>query len=114
MSDASGHIFTIAEVRRLFGGTDCGSAIGRCLFRATTDPGQYGETPEATEVARVDLDFDPTAPPISYPVTVAPSSRITTALTSSPWLSWGTPITAASETSGWVIRTSSISRGYTL
>ena len=49
----------------------------------------------------------------SSSVTVAPSSRMTTALISSPWLSWGTPITAASETRG-VIRTSSISRGYTL
>ena len=39
---------------------------------------------------------------------------MTTALTSSPWLSSGTPITAARLTAGCVISTSSTSRGYTL
>ena len=47
-------------------------------------------------------------------VTSAPGVRMMNALTSSPWVSCGTPTTAAIETSGWVMRTSSISRGYTL
>ena len=47
-------------------------------------------------------------------MTVAPSLRMTYALISSPWLSFGTPTTAARDTSSWVISTSSTSRGYTL
>lgn len=44
-------------------------------------------------------------------VTEASELRITNALTSSPWVGWGTPMTAASEIAGWVSSTSSISRG---
>jgi hypothetical protein len=43
----------------------------------------------------------------------APGRRTTNAFTSSPSRSSGTPMTAHNATAGWVISTSSISRGYT-
>ncbi len=78
-SDASGRIDTTVTVRKvistgILSGTDCSTAVGTCVLRATTG----GFPPDTTETAQVDLGFDPTAlPPPDPPMTVTPSTDLT-------------------------------------
>ena len=80
VADATGHISTIAIVSRWLGSglgvTDCATAVGNCTFRATTDPSTF-YLPDASEVARVPLGFDPTTtPPPGPPVSITPRTGL--------------------------------------
>jgi hypothetical protein len=80
VADATGHISTIAIVGRWYGSgltvTDCAATVGACTFRATTDPSTF-YVPDATEVARLPLGFDPTTtPPPGPPVSVTPRTAL--------------------------------------
>lgn len=78
-SDASGRLATTMTVRKvittgILSGTDCSTAVGTCVLRATTG----GFAADATETAQVNLGFDPAAlPPPSPPVTVTPTTDLT-------------------------------------
>jgi len=80
VADATGHISTIAIVRRWSGAglsvNDCALSPA-CTFRATTDASTF-YLPDPTEVARVPLDFDPsTTFPPGPPVSVTPKTGLT-------------------------------------